>query len=164
MRPATRTRSRSAASSSRVWAARAAWKGSISTWRPSPSWSTSPDDTGRVKRGDGRGRAPQPSPVRRDLGAGGEPPADKRGADEGRRDEQQRCRLGRWRARGHTQVVQVKRFRHAAVVAGADSERIERCIRRPAEERVDRTDLPDELRNSTRHIEGDAEGLTLIRG
>src|SRR5437016_28703 len=59
---------------------------------------------------------PQPSPLRRGLGAGREPAADKRHAGKGRRDERKRCWLGRRRRRWierrrverHPQVVQVE--------------------------------------------------------
>src|SRR5438046_7302629 len=97
---------------------------------------------------------PQPSPLRRGLGAGREPAADKRHAGKGRRDERKRCWLGRrrrrWieRRRGerHPQVVQVESLGDTFVVTGLDGEGIEGSSGGAAEDSGERTKLETGLR------------------
>src|SRR2546430_14578426 len=109
---------------------------------------------------------PQPSPLRRGLGAGREPAADKRHAGKGRRDERKRCWLGRRRRRWierrrverHPQVVQVESLGDAFVVTGLDGERIEGSIRGPAGESGGRAKLGKELRGTPGPGERDPPG------
>src|SRR5947207_10215681 len=115
---------------------------------------------------------PQPSPLRRGLGAGREPAADKRHAGKGRRDERKRCWLGRRRRRWierrrverHPQVVQVESLGDTFVVTGLDGERIEGSIGGPAEESGDRTNLVNELRATAGQVDRDPQGLAFQSG
>src|SRR2546430_17253112 len=99
---------------------------------------------------------PQPSPLRRGLGAGREPAADKRHAGKGRRDERKRCWLGRRRRRWierrrverHPQVVQVESLGDTFVVTRLDGGRKQGGIRGPGAAYRQRTKLVNGMRGT----------------